>query len=65
MLQVDVQGHGPDLVMLHGWGMHSAVWSDWADALASEFRVHCVDLPGHGNSLALPKKIRWRHGHRK
>ncbi len=52
MLQVDVQGHGPDLVMLHGWGMHSAVWSDWANALASEFCVHCVDLPGHGNSGA-------------
>jgi len=51
MLQVSVQGSGPDLVMLHGWGMHSAVWSDWAETLASEFRVHCIDLPGHGNSL--------------
>jgi pimeloyl-[acyl-carrier protein] methyl ester esterase len=53
MLQVDVQGSGPDLVLLHGWGMHSAVWSDWAEMLASDFRVHCVDLPGHGNSLVV------------
>ena len=50
MLQVDVQGSGPDLVMLHGWGMHSGIWSDWAETLARDFRVHCVDLPGHGNS---------------
>lgn len=50
MLQVDVQGCGPNLVMLHGWGMHSAVWSDWAATLAGDFCIHCVDLPGHGNS---------------
>ncbi len=50
MLRVDVQGCGPDLVMLHGWGMHSAVWSDWAETLAGDFRVHRVDLPGHGGS---------------
>jgi len=50
MLQVEVQGGGPDLVMLHGWGMHSGIWSDWVGTLASEFRVHCVDLPGHGSS---------------
>jgi pimeloyl-[acyl-carrier protein] methyl ester esterase len=50
MLRVDVQGCGPDLVMLHGWGMHSAIWADWAESLASDYCVHCVDLPGHGSS---------------
>ncbi len=50
MLRVDVRGSGPDLVMLHGWGMHSAVWADWVESLASDYRVHCVDLPGHGSS---------------
>jgi len=36
--------------MLHGWGMHGGVWSDTAVRLAQHFRVHCVDLPGHGAS---------------
>ncbi len=36
--------------MVHGWGMHSGVWSAWADRLAAHLRVHLVDLPGHGRS---------------
>jgi pimeloyl-[acyl-carrier protein] methyl ester esterase len=48
MLQHEVRGSGPDLVMVHGWGMHAGIWSDWADSLAADFRVHLVELPGHG-----------------
>ena len=47
MLKVDVYGSGPDLVLLHGWGMHGGLWSDWADELGEWFRVTVVDLPGH------------------
>jgi len=43
-------GAGPDVVMLHGWGLHSGVWAETASALAPEFRVTLVDLPGHGHS---------------
>ncbi|MEA3242377.1 MAG: pimeloyl-ACP methyl ester esterase BioH [Pseudomonadota bacterium] len=50
VLHVDVQGDGPDLVLLHGWGMHSDIWSDWARQLGQCFRIHRVDLPGHGGS---------------
>jgi pimeloyl-[acyl-carrier protein] methyl ester esterase len=50
MLHHESRGAGHDLVMVHGWGMHSGVWSDWADLLAARFRVHLVDLPGHGLS---------------
>ena len=50
VLHVDVQGDGPDLVLLHGWGMHSGIWSNWARQLCQRFRVHLVDLPGHGDS---------------
>ena len=50
LLHVDVYGDGPDLVLLHGWGMHGGIWADWAGELASHFRVWAVDLPGHGNS---------------
>ena len=49
-MHITVRGQGPDLVMLHGWSMHSAVWHDLADALASRFTLHLVDLPGHGQS---------------
>lgn len=50
MLHAESRGSGPDLVLVHGWGMHSGIWSEWADRLAHGFRVHLVDLPGHGRS---------------
>jgi len=50
VLHVDVKGDGPDLVLLHGWGMHSGIWSNWAQQLSQYFRIHLVDLPGHGDS---------------
>jgi pimeloyl-[acyl-carrier protein] methyl ester esterase len=38
-----------DLVLLHGWGMNSAVWTGLpADATPGVTR-HCIDLPGHGD----------------
>ena len=46
-------GRGPDVVLVHGWGLHGGVWSRVAQALADEFTVHCVDLPGHGHSASL------------
>jgi pimeloyl-[acyl-carrier protein] methyl ester esterase len=51
-LHVDRTGAGPDLVLLHGWGLHSGVWDDVLPDLARRFRVHAVDLPGHGHSRA-------------
>lgn len=39
-----------DLVMLHGWAMHSGLMKELADKLTGRFRVHLVDLPGHGAS---------------
>ena len=47
---VDVVGHGPNLTMLHGWGLNGAVWNGVRDALAKKFTLHIVDLPGHGHS---------------
>lgn len=40
----------PDLVMLHGWAMHGGLMKDLADKVSNQFRVHLVDLPGHGHS---------------
>ncbi len=46
-------GAGPDLVMVHGWAMHSGVWRDFAERLADRVRVTLIDLPGHGLSGGL------------
>jgi pimeloyl-[acyl-carrier protein] methyl ester esterase len=49
-IHVDVRGRGPDLVLLHGWGLNGAAWGSWLDSLAGVARLHVVDLPGHGHS---------------
>jgi pimeloyl-[acyl-carrier protein] methyl ester esterase len=51
-LQVSCYGQGPDLVLLHGWGLHGGVFERLAMALANQYCVHLVDLPGHGGSSA-------------
>lgn len=49
-LHVESTGVGPPLVLLHGWAMHSGLWGPVPGHLATRFRVHAVDLPGHGYS---------------
>lgn len=50
MLHVERSGSGPDLVMLHGWALHGGVFDALAQRLQAHFRIHRVDLPGHGRS---------------
>lgn len=47
-----VLGRGPDLLLLHGWGMHQGVWAPLLPRLQHHFRLWLVDLPGHGGSRA-------------
>lgn len=49
-LHVERAGSGPDLVLLHGWGLHSGAWDESSRQLCARFRVHALDLPGHGLS---------------
>jgi pimeloyl-[acyl-carrier protein] methyl ester esterase len=51
-LHIDASGEGPPLVLLHGWAMHSGLWGPLVKDLARRYRVHAVDLPGHGASAA-------------
>lgn len=49
-LYTQISGTGPDLLLLHGWGLHGGIWDGLVPLLEPYFRVTCVDLPGHGNS---------------
>ena len=49
-LHREIRGDGPDIVFLHGWGMNAAVWGDVATALEQRFRLHLIEMPGHGHS---------------
>jgi len=51
-LYVETSGDGPPLVMLHGFASHGGVFASVVPALARRYRVHVVDLPGHGHSSA-------------
>jgi pimeloyl-[acyl-carrier protein] methyl ester esterase len=52
-LHLETVGQGPDLVLLHGWGMHGGVWGPVLEALAGSFRLHVFDLPGLGYSGSI------------
>jgi pimeloyl-[acyl-carrier protein] methyl ester esterase len=53
-LHVQISGDGPDVLLLHGWGANGASWGAFAGQLAARYRVHAVDLPGHGRSRWNP-----------
>ncbi len=43
-------GSGPNLVLLHGWGIHGGIFEHLYESLAQHFTVINVDLPGFGRS---------------
>jgi len=47
-------GHGPALILLHGYAETSLMWTPIVPALAERFTVVAPDLPGIGDS-AIPK----------
>lgn len=49
-LHIEQLGHGPDVVLLHGWAMHGGVFAPLVERLRDRCTLHVVDLPGHGLS---------------
>lgn len=49
-MHIESSGAGADLVLLHGWAMHGGIFEPLACRLRERFRLHLVDLPGHGHS---------------
>ena len=55
----DSPSAGNDLVLLHGWAMHGGIFATLIERLKPHYRVHCVDLPGHGlnRESAVPLEL--------
>jgi pimeloyl-ACP methyl ester carboxylesterase len=49
-ISATVGGHGPAVVLLHGYAEDSRMWRPLAVSLSSRFTVIAPDLPGIGNS---------------
>ena len=54
-LHVEIEGSGADLVLLHGWGLNVRIWDGLVEMLAGAYRLHRIDLPGHGQSEWSPE----------
>jgi haloacetate dehalogenase len=49
-----IGGHGPPLLLLHGYPQTHAMWHRIAPRLAEHFTVVCTDLRGYGDSAKPP-----------
>lgn len=47
-----IGGHGPPLLLLHGWPQTREIWRPVMPALAEDHTVIAMDLPGLGDSTA-------------
>jgi pimeloyl-[acyl-carrier protein] methyl ester esterase len=56
-VHIETVGTGPDLVLVHGWAMHGGIFAPLLPLLARRFRIHAVDLPGHGRSAGSHESI--------
>ncbi|SIT12137.1 alpha/beta fold hydrolase [Belliella pelovolcani] len=54
-LHYEIKGTGNPIVLIHGGGTDSRVWSAIVDQLASSFKVITYDLRGHGQSPSPSK----------
>jgi pimeloyl-ACP methyl ester carboxylesterase len=49
-IHYQVEGHGPDVLLIHGWSSSRRMWAAVSEALAERFRCWSPDLPGFGDS---------------
>jgi pimeloyl-ACP methyl ester carboxylesterase len=47
------KGKGRCMVLLHGFLESLEIWETYAESLSQQFRVICIDLPGHGQTGCL------------
>ncbi len=58
-LNVELQGHGPTIVMLHGFTGDLSTWRSLTDHLKERYTTVLVDLIGHGRSDAPEEPDRY------
>lgn len=51
-------GHGPNLVLLHGWGQRWDSWAPIIPLLSEQFSLILPDLPAFGQS-SVPRQAYW------
>lgn len=54
MLNYRIDGDGPPLLLLHGFGISFNIWTDLAPRLRAHFKLVTVELPGIGRSPVPP-----------
>src|SRR5688572_26404143 len=47
-ISVVTRGSGPDVILIHGLGGHTGVWTESAEALDDRYRLHLVQIRGFG-----------------
>lgn len=57
-LHAERSGHGPPLVLVHGFTQTRRCWGPEAEALAADHEVVRVDAPGHGRSADIMAGLR-------
>ncbi len=53
-LNVDIEGYGPPVVLLHGFTGSSTGWDALRELLNAEFTTYAIDIVGHGGSDKPP-----------
>lgn len=55
-----IGGHGPPLLLVHGFTFTGEQWDPFLGKLSAEHTVIVPDLPGHGASTDVPGEFRYR-----
>lgn len=50
MLDYRIEGSGPPLLLIHGWGVTYTIWQNLIPLLAPHYQLIMIELPGIGNS---------------
>ncbi len=53
LLRYRLEGSGPPLLLIHGWGVTFAIWQNLAPLLTPYFQLIMIELPGVGGSPAV------------
>lgn len=54
-MMLNAENTKPTVVLIHGWGLNHAIWQPVADALATDYQVLALDLPGYGLATSIPE----------